>query len=255
MILSRRLSLITASIIFSISLVFVAIFPNDKNVFLLLFLAILTLALSFRIFGWKRLLFGSLTPLVYLVSTYFVFIKFPLVNISFKLILTAVFSVFYYYLLLSVNAILISALESKSFPLLRVGKTVIYITTLFAAFLGYTIIYKFEYIFIFYTLSVFIVTFLLSLEYFWSQKIGVENASSVKPSFFESMIISVFVSEVATALSFFPTEAFFRALFASTSFYVLLGLSESIMSHKTTTKMYVEYILILVAVFAILVVA
>ena len=255
MILSRRISLITASGVFFISLLFATVFPADRNIFQLLFLSIITLALAFRVFGAKLIFLGVLTPLVYLVSTYFVFIKFPLINVSFKLVLCAVFSVFYYYLLLSVNAVLVSAMESKSFPLLRVGKTVIYITTLFAAFLAYTIIYKFEYIFIFYFLAVFAVTFLLSVEYFWSQRVGEGDSKISKPSFFESLIISVFVSEVALALSFFPTESFFRALFASASFYALLGLSESIISHRINKRMYVEYALILVSVFAILVIA
>lgn len=254
MILSRRISLITPSIVFFVSLIFVAFFPKERSIFSLLLLSIISLGMAFRIFGFKRLLLGSLTPLVYLVSTYAVFIKFPLVTLPFKLILSAVFSVFYYYLLLSVNAILVSLLESKSFPLLRVGKTVIYITTLFAAFLSYTIIYKFEYIFIFYFFSVFVVTFLLSLEYFWSQKVGVEDTKAIKPAFFESLIISVVTSEMALALSFFPAEAFFRALLASSTFYVLLGLSEGVMSHKINKRMYVEYALILFAVFAILIV-
>lgn len=254
LLLSRRISLIAASGFFFISLIFVAFLPLERSVFLLLFLSILTLFLTFRVFGFKKMLLGILTPLVYLTSTYFVFIKFPLINLPFKLALAVVFSVFYYYLLLSVNAVLVSALENKFFPLLRVGKTLLYITTLFAAFLAYTIIYKFEYIFIFYFLSVFLVTFLLSIAYFWTQKVGA-GEYVIKPAFFESLIISVLVSEVALALSFFPTESFFRALFASSSFYVLLGLSDSITTHRVNRRMYIEYILIFVAVFVILVIS
>ncbi|PJE51789.1 hypothetical protein COV27_01450 [candidate division WWE3 bacterium CG10_big_fil_rev_8_21_14_0_10_39_14] len=256
MILSRRISLITATALFLVSLIFVAFFPSATQVFLLLSLSALTLVLAFRVFGAKLLWIGILAPLVYLASTYFVFIKFPLINLPFKLALCAVFSVFYYYLLLSVNTVLLCSLENKSFPLLRAGKTVIYITTLFAAFLSYTVIYKFEYIFIFYFSSVFAVTFLLSVEYFWSQKVGVgEDAGKKNLDLFEPLIISIFVSEMAALLSFFPTEAFFRALAASSTFYVLLGLSENIASHKITKKMYLEYILILIIIFVILVVA
>jgi len=243
--LTRRVSLVTASSSLFISLLFISFFPSFEEVFLFLFFSLLVLVLSFRVFG-RLLLYSILTPAVYVISTFFVFVKFPLLNVPFKIILAAIFTVFYYYSLLSVNTILVSFIERKDFPLIRVGKTLIYITTLVTAFLAFTIIYKFEYIFLFYLISVFLVSFGLGLNYFWSQK-------TEGKYLFESFIIAILVTEVAVALTFFPAEAFFRALFASSVFYILIGIVENIFLHRGSVRIYLEYALIFTVVLVLLV--
>ena len=230
-----------------IALLFVFYFPNEQKVFAFLGVSVLTLFAVFRVFGLKTLFLSVLTPLVYVGSTFFVFLEFPQVVAPFKIILTLLFSAFYYYLLLSVNSLCIAAFEKKTFPLVRVGKTLIYVTTLFASFLSATIMYKFEYNSSFYFFIAFLVSFLLSLEYFWSQQVGV--------LFFESLLISLIVAEISLALSFYPAEAFFRGLFVASTFFALLGIAESIISHKINRRIYLQYIFILLFVLIILIAA
>ena len=142
--LGRRYSILASCVFFLLSLCLLSFFNWHRVLFILLGFDILSIFLAFRVFNFKHLIIAVLLPIFYTCASFFIFIEFPFLNLYFKLALCIAFTFFLYYLYLSVNTILVSAYENKSFPVLRAGKSTFFWLTVITAFLLFTVIYKQE---------------------------------------------------------------------------------------------------------------
>lgn len=69
------------------------------------------------------------------------------------------------------------------------------------------------------SLLVIVITFILSYQFFWINKVGERN------NFLGSLLISILMIEFFWSISFFPTSHFISGLSLSIIFYVLINLS------------------------------
>lgn len=128
------------------------------------------------------------------------------------------FGLIFYTLLLSKNIFNVASI--RTIPLYRVASFVSFIITGITAFLLFNIILALNLPFFINALAVFIVLFLLSIQYLWT--IEMESITSLILVY--SGVASLMVSEVALALSFWPTFRPLSALVLAITFSVYIGI-------------------------------
>lgn len=174
---------------------------------------------------------------------------FPNFSLLFNTILLAVYFLSLYLILLSENIFNVG--RDKPIPLIKAASTVSFLTTLLTTFLLYTIIYKADIPVVLQWVGIFFTTFLLAIQSLWTISLGTAVS---KELIAVSLFLALLQLELAVSVSFFALEAFFWALFLSTSFYVFLGTAFHYFKKSLTNKVFIEYLLIGIFVVGIIVI-
>lgn len=161
-----------------------------------------------------------------------------------RLPVAILFALSFYLLLLAQNVFNVASL--RTIPLYRAASTASFLFTLLAAFFIYHVIFAFNLLFIWNGLAVFIISFPLILQVFWS--IQMEDTISI-PVLVQSLILSLILGELALSFSFWPSATTIWALSLSSAMYVLVGLTTQTLRGRLNRRVVWEYLGIGAAVF------
>lgn len=242
----RRRFVITSALL---SLGFIAIqFLNDQNRFWAI--GVLGLA-TIVLFAWS--LWGTLgrnmTLLTLVLPTIFtlgvgIFWFLLPANIYTRIPIVLFYGIGIYVLSLTMNIFTVSAV--RTIALLRAARGVGFVLSLVTSFLVYDAILSLRVEIYVLAALMFLVSFPLFLQGFWSVLL---EASISKDLFILSLISSLVIAEIATALYFWPVSVVVGSLFLTVSFYVVLGLGQSKLDGRLFRSVVREHLIVGTLVF------
>ncbi|OGC55642.1 hypothetical protein A2797_01080 [candidate division WWE3 bacterium RIFCSPHIGHO2_01_FULL_48_15] len=171
---------------------------------------------------------------------------FPNLHLVFKLGSWLSFFSIFYLLLLSLNIFRVERVKKESIPLEKVAKPAIFLFSFLAMFLLLTVLYKLALGVVFSTLVVFLISFVLSLNFFWF--LTLSNLFE-RRFFLGAAVVAGGLAQVSLAFSFFPWESFLRALSEGVFFYSMLGIARAYYERHLRYRIVIEYIIVALAVF------
>ena len=125
--------------------------------------------------------------------------------------------------------------------LYRAASTLSLVCTILTAFLVFIVVHSFNLVFIFNSLIVFGLGFLLVLQMLWS--VEMEERIS-KQLLLYSFVLSLCLAEIALALSFWPLNHIMWSIILTSSMYAILGITTHQMRGKLDTRLSFEYIIV-----------
>lgn len=177
----------------------------------------------------------------YINSSFLLFFLFPNISFGIKAVIIAIFTMFLYVLILSINIYLVSDLHKDTLPLLQPSRLIVYIANVLNIFLTLSFIYKLP---LFYDAPVYNLLFKIGLiigyfsTYFyfldWYIKSEAgdiskrENQNIRELKLFAASTLSI----LSVTLMFIPFESFGRALIVGACIYCLLGFIQGVLSHR-----------------------
>jgi len=156
------------------------------------------------------------------------------------------FGLSFYLLLLSQNVFNVASI--RTIPLYRAASTAAFLFTLITAFFLFNVIHAFHLLFIWNFLLVFIVSFILILQIFWSIEMKEKLDTTI---LVQSFILSLCLGEISLALSFWPMVTTMWSLTIASSMYVFAGLSIHILRDRISRRVVWEYLTIGTFVFLV----
>jgi len=156
-----------------------------------------------------------------------------------RLPVAVLFGLTFYLLLLAQNVFNVASL--RTIPLYRAASTASFLFTLLAAFFLYHVIFAFNLLFLWNGVVVFLVSFPLILQVFWSIQMEDRISGAVAA---QSLVLGLVLGELALSLSFWPSSATIWALSLSSAMYVLLGLTTQALRGRLTRRVGWEYTII-----------
>lgn len=162
--------------------------------------------------------------------------------------MTVLFAVCFYGVLLTENIFNVAAI--RTIQLLRAAHTVGYFFTLLVAFLFFEVLFAFHLPALLIALIVTLLMFPLTLSYLWSLKLSPELEVKY---FLYSAVMSLGIGEISWAISFWPLAANVASLFLVACLYAFLGILQHYFQFRLNRRTAVEYVLVGVAVFLIMV--
>lgn len=204
-----------------------------------------------------KLLRQMIVPASYIMASFLLLNFFPNLVTVFKLAFILCSVLIYYFLLLSFNVFFVVEEKGSVIPLLRPARTTFLLIQIVAAFFFFTAIYKIvlfdpftEVTFLFQTFIVTVTSLFFAKSYWWSQNLEDEITSFVGN---ESLVIAFITGFTSIALSFYPTESFFRSLGISVVYYISINFFQSVVTHRFSNRLLFEYFVIgILALFFIL---
>lgn len=249
--LNKRFLYLGASLsYFSVSLYFITFVPknlllNYAIIFSLLITFLFYVSMVPANFSYYKVLKQLPLPLGYIVASFLLLSFFPNLIFLFKLAFVIANVFIFYFLLLSFNVLFVVEHRGSVIPLLRPARTTFLLMQIITTFFLFTAIYKIvlpdpltEVTFLLQTLVVFLCSFTFANSYWWSQHLEKEITSFVGN---ESMVIAFLTSFASLALSFYPTESFFRSLGVSIVYYICINFFQNVVTHKFTPRNLIEY--------------
>ena len=246
----RRRFLITS---FLLSLGFVAVqFLNDVNRFwaiglLALFAIVLFVWSLWGTLGKNMTLLTLILPALFTLGVGIFWFLLPS-NIYTLIPIVIFYGIGTYVLLLTINIFTVSAV--RTIALLRAAKGVGFVLSLVTSFLVFDAILSLRVEVYVLALLVFIFSFLLYLQGFWT--VLLEKSLS-KDIVTLSLCCSLVTAEVGAALFFWPVTVTVGSLFLTVSFYVLLGLGQAKLDQRLFSSVVREHLtvgaLVLMAMF------
>lgn len=149
-----------------------------------------------------------------------------------------------YALLLTSNIYTVATI--RTIQLLRAAHAVGFLLTLVSAFLLFDTVFSMRLSYWLNSLVMFIVSYALFLQGFWSIKLEEQLSDDVK---YMSTIFALVLAEIALALSFWPISVPVASLVLTTVVYVGIGLGQAKLQQRLFSKTIREYALVVVAVF------
>ncbi len=242
----RRRFLITSGLL---SLGFIAIqFLNDQNRFWAIgILGIATVIL----FAWS--LWGTLgrnlTLLTLVLPTIFtlgvgIFWFLLPANVYTRIPIVLFYGIGIYVLSLTMNIFTVSAV--RTIALLRAARGVGFVLSLVTSFLVYDAILSLRAEIYVTSALVFLIAMPLFLQGYWSMQL---EKSISKDLVRLSLISSLIIGQIATALYFWPVTVVVGALFLTVAFYVLLGLGQAKLDGRLFGSVIREHLIVGTLVF------
>lgn len=141
-----------------------------------------------------------------------------------KILAAAFFGLSFYLLLLAQNVFNVAAI--RTIPLYRVASTAAFIFTIFSGLCLYSVVQALNLIFYWNGVLIFLVSFPLILQILWSTKMEERISPQILA---QSFILSLILSELSVALSFWPSSAnirsFAMASVLTSAMYILVGIT------------------------------
>lgn len=158
----------------------------------------------------------------------------------------SLFALSMYALLLTGN--IYNVATERSIGLLRVAQSVGFLLTLITYFLLSETILSFHLSSLLNFILIFICSFLLILQSLWSVRLG----DNVKKEVLYGGVVSLCLAELVFIFSFWPVKITIEALFLTTTFYVLVGVTQQYLLGRLFKKAVTEFLAVLFAVFLLL---
>lgn len=250
--LDKRKKIIIATIIITLGLIFVGMI---QNIFISYRFIIGLGVLAYFLSLWA--LWEGMTPLkaviLLILPTFFTvavasfYFLLPIRWLT-RLPVALIFGLSFYSLLLSQNVFNVAS--ERTIPLYRAASTVSFLFTLVTAFFLFNVVSGFDLPFYINGVVVALICLPLSLQSLWS--LEMESVSAQHLVY--SLLVSLIVSEVAIALSFWPVAPTIWSLTLATLIYILFGLIMEFQRGRLTQRVVREYlgVGILVLIFSIL---
>jgi len=247
---SKRQQLIFISFILTVFMLFTLISADEYRYLMILFLGILTYGLT--AFGLRDDLAGiewfslmSLPTLYSMVLAIFYFF------LPVRWLTRVPFLVFYgltiYAVLLTENIYNVAA--NRTIALLRAAHTIGFIVSLLVFFLFATIVFYLRLPFFLNSILMFIFTFILSLQFFWSILLTPNFGQGIVKYAF---ILAVIIAEFSLVVSFLPISSTFICIGLTTVFYSFSGITQQYLMEKLYKRTVNEFYFLLGLVFIIL---
>ena len=250
--ISKRKKIAISSAVLSLMLFSIPFltFKWSLGVFAILALASYGLSVWSLLIGLLGIEFITLFILPVLHATTFglLFLQVDL-SLFFKVLLTIVFGITLYIILLAENIYNVSA--ERSIPLLRAAHTVGYIVTLFVSFAFFSLLFGVGINLVLLTLISFVVGTLLFLQSFWQIDLKEFLSSEV---LLTSVICSLILSEIIFVSSFWPFSPAAAGLASATGVYVLIGIINHKIKGDLSVRAVKEYLFVGIAVFILMLV-
>ena len=250
----KRFVFLTASVIYFLtSTFFILNYGEGENPYVAFTMSIVNILIFYFALipsnaNPGKVLNQMIVPASYIVASFLLLNFFPNLITLFKLAFILISVFIYYFLLLSFNVFFVVEEKGSVIPLLRPARTTFLLIQIVAAFFFFTAIYKIiltepyaEITFIFQTAVVTFTVYLFSKSYWWSQNLEDEITSFVGN---ESLVIAFLTCFASIALSFYPTESFFRSLGLSVAYYICINFFQSVVTHRFSNKSLLEYFII-----------
>ncbi len=168
---------------------------------------------------------------------------------SVRLILSIIFGVLVYILLLSENIFNVSA--ERNIPLIRAANTVSYLGTLFVSFAMFSLLSGLGLPFWAFAATVMLVGILLFTQALW--KIELEETPSPHITV-GSVVCGFILGQIALAFTFWPLNPAKVGLALTAAVYVLLGILQHDMKNDLKRNTLLEYLFVSGAVFLFLII-
>lgn len=168
---------------------------------------------------------------------------------SIRLLLSIVYGVVVYINLLAENIFNVSA--ERNIPLLRAARTVGYLVTLFVSFAFFSLLYGLGLSWWALTIVSFVFGFLIFAQAIW--QVELEETLS-RELVIISLVAGLLLSQLATALAFWPLTPPKVGLAMTAMVYVTLGILQHMIQKDLTRRAAFEYVFLAFGVFLFLVV-
>lgn len=152
-----------------------------------------------------------------------------------RLPVAVIFGLSFYSLLLSQNVFNVAA--QRTIPLYRAASTVAFLFTLITAFFIFNVIFALRMPFYLNGLFVFVISFLLIIQFLWTIEMSKISSGILVCSF----SLALLVGEVAVALSFWPVAPTIWSLTLAALIYVLLGIITQYIKERLNKRLLAEY--------------
>lgn len=165
-------------------------------------------------------------------------------SLTVQVIITLLYSVFIYVLMLTMNIFTVSAI--RTIALIRAAKGVGFVLTLFTAFLLYDNIYSLKLPVYFHAFLIFILSLPLMFQGFWTSKL--ERIFS-KEIFLSALLSSMVIGEIAVGLYFWPVSISVGSLFLTLTVYMLMGIGQSKIEGRLFSQTVKDHVFVAAVVF------
>lgn len=237
---------------------------RQKFVFTALLSSVLILFAQAAPLEWRYLLIGLISILTYVLSAwslreglagiewltvvvppslftlagglFYILLPGPLWS---RILITAIFAIGNYALLLSGNIFSVAAI--RTIALLRAAQTVGLVMTLLTGFLLFDTIFSFRLGFWWIGPLVSIASFLLTVSSLWSVEVGEKLSRRI---LILSLYIALFMGIFAIVITFWPVTLAVSSLFLTTMLYCLVGVTQHSLSERLFDKTIWEYIVV-----------
>lgn len=153
----------------------------------------------------------------------------------------------FYFILLMENIFNVSAI--RTIQLLRAAHAVGFLFTLISAFLLYNILFSLEANFVINFFGVFLISFPLILQGLWT--VNLEEGITYSLGRYTT-VLTLCISQVSLALSFWPIDGTMNALFLTAVLYELLGIAQHHFSGRLVKRAVYEFAFVAGAVFVMM---
>lgn len=201
--------------------------------------------LSYEVKGIELVTLFSL-PVVLTAAFGIYFFQF-VPNRNVMILATLGYGVVLYVILLVEN--IFNVASERSIPLLRAAYTVGYLATLFVAFVFFSLLWGLGFDGWLIALISFVVSMVLFFQAIWQVKLKESLNSEIT---LHSLLLALAVAEISWMLSFWPLRPLTFGLDLTTAVYVLLGVDQHRLRGDLTKRTSLEYILVGVIVFILL---
>jgi len=193
---------------------------------------------------FKNLAISSILPLFLSYGAFLVLRYFPNLALTFRLLSIFGYAALYYVVSLVDNIFLVVNERKEIIPLYRVAVTWSHIMIITIAIPFYTGIFKLPINSLFQNIIIFLATCVFCLYIIWASRYdkGMKNLSIGEGTLL-SLYSSFIVAGMSTAVSFFPTEAFMRALLVSSTLMFVMNYSiTGYLKNEIYKKIIFEYL-------------
>ncbi len=246
---NKRQLFVIVTLILTLLLVSTQIFSGSLRVEVLLGLAALTYGLSafalrHDLSGWEYLTLLTL-PTYYTAAVFLFYFLLPERWIT-RLPIAGLYALGMYAILLTENIYNVAA--ERTIQLLRAAQSVGFLISLITVFFLTNTLFSLH-LAIFANLGIsFIVVLPLVLQGLWSMELILPIEKKVVVT---SVVISLILSQTVGILSFWPIRSTIAALFVTTIFYTLVGMSQQQLLDRLFAKTVREYLSVLFIVLLI----
>lgn len=245
--MSKRRRFVITSLILSLGFVAIQFLTDTNRFWAISLLGVLTILL-FAWSLWEGLgknmtLLTLILPAIFTAGVGIFWFLLP-TNIYTRIPIVIFYAIGIYVLCLTMNIFSVAAV--RTIALLRAARGVGFVLSLVTSFLVFDTILSLRSELYILVPLVFIVSFFLYLQGYWSVLLEKEFSKDI---FILSLISALVTSEVGLALFFWPVTVVVGSLFLTVTFYMLLGLGQSKLEERLFPGIVREHLIVGLLVF------
>lgn len=197
--------------------------------------------------GWEFLTLLTL-PTLFTIAVFLFYYLLPIRWLT-RLPIAGLYAVGMYAILLTENIYNVAA--ERNIQLLRAAHSVGFLLTLVTLFFLIETVLSLHLPFYLNTILSIPMVFLLTVQALWSMELTPNVTSRIWSA---SAVVTLIIAELVGAFSFWPARVTIQALFFTTVFYSLVGMTQQFLIERLFPKTAREYVLVLLAVFILVII-